>query len=82
MNTKTKLIAGTSAASLVFAIIHVLYGVYEISEATKGNDKNNITYSPMQIVLTDSTGKKDTMLYEEYIKKDSLLKAKRSKDNH
>lgn len=81
MNTKTKLIAGTSVASLVFAIFHVLHGVYEIGEATKENDKNNITYLPMKIILTDSTGKRDTMLYEEYIKNESLLKAKRSKDN-
>ena len=68
MNHKTKIATGTSAAGVLL----LLFNFWHLGQAFKTigeNDKNDVfKNASVTIILTDSTGKKDTMLMEDYLK--------------
>ncbi|HTE34297.1 MAG TPA: hypothetical protein VK666_28150 [Chryseolinea sp.] len=68
MENKTKIVSGVSALAVllfVFHIIHVIHTADELSEDKMHPFKN----ARVTIITTDSTGKVDTMLYQDYLKK-------------
>jgi hypothetical protein len=69
MNNNTKIGAGISISGillLIFHFVHVAHSVSEIGE----KDKNEILKNaPVYFIQTDSAGKKDTMMMEDYLKK-------------
>ena len=76
--SRNGLLLGLSAGgvgAIILGIIHIIHSVNSISEGLKeSNFKNASSF----IVVTDSTGKKDTIRLEEYLKQmkemDSLSK--------
>jgi tRNA1(Val) A37 N6-methylase TrmN6 len=66
MNTTHKTAAAiVSVVGLVVFLLHVfhLIHLFEMKDELKFDDKKSV------IVLTDSTGKKDTMLLQDFIRK-------------
>jgi hypothetical protein len=68
----TKIGAGISAVLatllLIFHLLHVFHSVSEFGE----KDKNDVLKNaPAYIIQTDPAGKKDTMMMEDYLKKEN-----------
>ena len=70
MDNKTKAIGGTSVAAAVFALFHIFHGINSVSEiANSSDEQNGFKNAPVYIIQTDSSGKKDTSLMQDYLKK-------------
>lgn len=62
-----KTAAGVSLASVIGFIIHAVH-LYHVASTTDTNDFSSFKKEKATIILTDSTGRKDTMLLEDYLK--------------
>jgi hypothetical protein len=67
MITKDKIFTFITFTVLFFVVVELLLGKKSSEAALKNSFKN----APVTIVITDSTGKKDTMDFKEYLKRDS-----------
>jgi hypothetical protein len=69
LNNKAKIAAGTSGVGILFLIFHFWHLTNIFTDYDK-NDKQEkmLKNATVTIVVTDSTGKKDTMLMEDYLK--------------
>jgi hypothetical protein len=66
LNNKTKIAGGISVTSLVIVLFHLFHFASSIND--EGKDEQMIKNAKTTIILTDSAGKKDTMLLEDYMK--------------
>jgi len=66
LNNNAKIGAGVSVAGILLLIFHFLHVAHSVSEIGKKDSFKNAT---VNIILTDSAGKKDTMLMQDYLKK-------------
>lgn len=67
MLTKDKIFTIVTFAMLFFSIIEFLFN----NKYNKNNINETLKEIPTRIVFTDSSGKKDTLNSEQYIKKSS-----------
>lgn len=62
-------LSGTGLAYVVIQLLHIFYGVKKIREVNTESISGDNKDSHAWIVVTDSTGKKDTILLTDYIEK-------------
>lgn len=71
MNNNNKTIAGVSVIGglyLLFKLWHVIHAINTVTEP----DNNGIKDMPVTIITTDSSGKKDTMKMEDYLRQNKI----------
>jgi hypothetical protein len=69
LNNKTKITAGTSGAGILLLIFHFWLAAHTVNSIGEKDNNDVFKNAPVHIILTDSTGKKDTTMMEEYLKK-------------
>jgi hypothetical protein len=69
MNNNTKIGAGISVAGILFLIFHFLHVAHSVSEFGEKDKQDVFKNAPVYFIQTDTTGKQDTMMMEDYLKK-------------
>ena len=73
MNNRNKTIAtGTSILGLLGLIFHFWHIAHTAETFTKKNEYDILKNAPVYFIQQDSTGKKDTMLMKDYLKRKEL----------
>jgi hypothetical protein len=72
MNNNTKAITGLSVIGGLFVLFKLLHFVHTIYTVTEPDD-NEIKVMPVTIITTDSSGKKDTMKMEDYLRQSKII---------
>ena len=67
-STMKKTVAGASAGGLAVFILHAIHVIHIGVSRNRMEENFKIEKTPLVIVITDSTGKKDTVPLEEYLK--------------
>ena len=68
-NKKTKIAAGTSGAGILLLIFHFWHVAHTITKIGEPNESDAFKNTPVFFIQTDSAGKKDTVMMEDYLKK-------------
>ncbi len=69
MNNNTKIAAGISISGVLLLIFHFLHLAHSVSEFGEKDKHEVFKNAPVYFIQTDSTGKQDTMMMEDYLKK-------------
>ena len=69
MNNKTRVAAGLSGTGVVVLIFHFFHLTQAVNDFDQQDkEEKMLKNAKVTIILTDSTGKKDTMPMEDYLK--------------
>jgi hypothetical protein len=69
MNNKIKIAVGTSGAAILVLLLHLWHVAHTVNSIGEKDNNDVFKNASVHIILTDSTGKKDTMIMEDYLKK-------------
>ena len=69
MNNNAKIGAGVSLSGALLLIFHFLRVAHSVSTIGDKDENEVFKNAPVYFIQTDSTGKKDTMLMKDYLRK-------------
>jgi hypothetical protein len=73
LNNRTKTITGVSVIGVIAIVFKLFHVAHTVDTVTKLDEPKMFRNAPVTIVITDSTGKRDTMRIEDYLKKNNLV---------
>jgi hypothetical protein len=68
MNSKTKLVTGGSVVAVIWAMIQIAISINTLSHSDKNKKPVEFKNLPSTVIVTDSLGRKDTIVMEEYLR--------------
>ena len=69
MNNKTKVITGISGIAIILTTLEIFHVIFSVKEASEPKPEDVFKNAPVYIIQKDSTGKTDTLLMQDYLKK-------------
>ncbi len=78
MDNKSKVATGVSAGGVLYLLLHLIINLaLSGNELGRSRDPNFLKNAHVYFIQTDSTGKHDTMMMQDYLKQQNIIKAEK-----
>ena len=79
MRSSRKIAAGTGLAGVILALVHVFHGLHSLSSSSGPTYPKPSDIKRVEFIISDSLGNRDTMYFDEYMRKSDSLKRRQYK---
>ena len=79
MRSSRKIATGTGLAGVVLALVHIFHGLHSLSSSSGPTYPKPSDIKRVEFIISDSLGNRDTMYFDEYMRKSDSLKRRQYK---
>lgn len=79
MRSSRKIATGTGLAGVVLALVHVFHGLHSLSSSSGPTYPKPSDIKRVEFIISDSLGNRDTMYFDEYMRRSDSLKRRQYK---
>jgi|GEM_PF-5173650 len=82
MRSSRNIAAGTGLAGVVLALVHIFHSLHSLSSSSSGPTyikPSDIHFQKVEFIYSDSLGNRDTLDFDEYLRKGDSLKRRNYK---
>jgi len=79
MRSSRKIATGTGLAGIIVALVHIFHGLHSLSSSSGPTFPKPSDIKRVEFIISDSLGNRDTMYFDEYMRRSDSLKRKQFK---